>query len=174
MGTGDAHLERELEYLPVTLPRRAAATVGFDERMAHRLMAAADVLVVPSRFEPCGLVALAGLRYGAVPVVASTGGLRDIVSGRFLLEDTGAPVCLSAPLCLCSWLELKQAAPHGQSQHWTLTPCRQSRQALSVRHPQLQHVHSMHATLFLNGRAPSHMDEEHEEIGKFSAAIVVT
>lgn len=89
MGTGDEQLEQELKYLPLALPRRAATVVRFDERLAHRLMAAADILVVPSRFEPCGLVALSALRYGAVPVVASTGGLRDIVSGRFLLSDTG-------------------------------------------------------------------------------------
>lgn len=85
MGTGDQHLENELRYLSRTLPGRGAGSVGFDERFAHRMLAAADILVVPSRFEPCGLVALAALRYGAVPVVASTGGLRDIVSGRFLL-----------------------------------------------------------------------------------------
>lgn len=102
MGTGDEQLERELRFLPRALPRRAAAVVRFDERLAHRLVAAADILVVPSRFEPCGLVALAALRYGAVPVVASTGGLRDIVAGRFLLSGTSRgqvrPLCC-AILC---------------------------------------------------------------------------
>ena len=93
MGTGDTHLENELRYLSRTLPGRAAGSVGFDERFAHRMLAAADILVVPSRFEPCGLVALAALRYGAVPVVASTGGLRDIVTGRFLLGTSPTLVC---------------------------------------------------------------------------------
>eukprot|EP00892_Ulva_mutabilis_P005464 jgi/Ulvmu1/328/UM001_0332.1 len=101
MGTGDDHLERELTFLPRTFPPRAAAAVLFDERLAHRLLAAADVLVIPSRFEPCGLVTLAALRYGAVPVVASTGGLRDIVSGRFLVAGTGrSKGPLSEPLPL--------------------------------------------------------------------------
>ena len=95
IGTGDAHLENELRYLSRTLPGRAAGSVGFDERFAHRMLAAADILVVPSRFEPCGLVALSALRYGAVPVVASTGGLRDIVSGRFLLGTAHSQVCAS-------------------------------------------------------------------------------
>ena len=85
LGTGDAALERELTYVERAMPGRAKGIVHFEERLAHRLVAAADVLVVPSRFEPCGIVALAALRYGAVPVVASTGGLRDIVTGRFLV-----------------------------------------------------------------------------------------
>lgn len=101
MGTGDEHLERELEFLPRTFPPRAATAVCFDERLAHRLLAAADILVIPSRFEPCGLVALAALRYGAVPVVSSTGGLRDIVSGSFLVAGTGrSQVCSGT---LLSW-----------------------------------------------------------------------
>jgi glycosyltransferase involved in cell wall biosynthesis len=98
MGSGDKHLENELRYLSRTLPGRAAGLVGFDERLAHRMLAAADILVVPSRFEPCGLVALSALRYGAVPVVASTGGLRDIVTGRFLLDSSSSLVrLLQAP-----------------------------------------------------------------------------
>ena len=108
IGTGETRLENELRYLSRTLPGRAAGFVGFEERFAHRLLAAADILVVPSRFEPCGLVALSALRYGAVPVVASTGGLRDIVSGRFLLGTSPSQVCTSVaaalpPPCPAGW-----------------------------------------------------------------------
>lgn len=87
LGTGDEHLERQLRYLERHLPGRAKGLIHFEEQLAHRLVAAADILVVPSRFEPCGIVALAALHYGAVPVVASTGGLRDILSGTFLLPS---------------------------------------------------------------------------------------
>jgi glycogen synthase len=104
LGTGDEHLERELLYLERHLPGRAKGIVHFEEQLAHRLVAAADILIVPSRFEPCGIVALAALRYGAVPVVASTGGLRDIVSGMFLLssDDKGSSQQVLAPSPLLS------------------------------------------------------------------------
>lgn len=61
-------------------PGQACGMPVFSGEAAHLLLAAADYLLVPSRFEPCGLVALYALRYGAVPVSAATGGLRDIVT----------------------------------------------------------------------------------------------
>jgi glycogen synthase len=93
LGTGEPHLERELEFIERAMPGRAKGIAHFEEQLAHRLVAAADILVVPSRFEPCGIVALAALHYGTVPVVASVGGLRDIVTGRFLVvtDDKDVP-----------------------------------------------------------------------------------
>lgn len=132
MGTGDEQLERELQFLPRAMPGRAAAVVRFDERLAHRLLAAADILVVPSRFEPCGLVALAALRYGAVPVVASTGGLRDIVSGRFLVAGTGKSQVRGARLrglyaraacCVYVHVWKVHSAPPIMVRTMTLLPC---------------------------------------------------
>ena len=64
---------------------RAACFIGYDEARAHRLMAGADAIAVPSRFEPCGLTQLYGLRYGTLPVVRRTGGLADTV------VDAGRP-----------------------------------------------------------------------------------
>jgi len=58
---------------------RIAVRIGYDEALAHRMFAGADAVLVPSRFEPCGLTQLYGLRYGAIPVVALTGGLADTV-----------------------------------------------------------------------------------------------
>ena len=60
------------------LPHIAGRTS--QESFAHQLLAAADYVLVPSRFEPCGLVAQAALRYGAVPIVTAVGGLRDLVT----------------------------------------------------------------------------------------------
>lgn len=57
-----------------------AGIAKFDERTAHLLMAAADYVIIPSRFEPCGLVAQSAARYGALPIVTAVGGLKDFVT----------------------------------------------------------------------------------------------
>ena len=63
-----------------TSPRSVSVYPGYDEARAHRVIAGADVMLVPSRFEPCGLTQLYALRYGTVPVVRRTGGLADTVT----------------------------------------------------------------------------------------------
>ena len=60
-------------------PGRIAVAIGYDEALAHLIQAGADALVVPSRFEPCGLTQLCALRYGAVPIVSRVGGLADTI-----------------------------------------------------------------------------------------------
>ena len=60
-------------------PGRIGITIGYDEALAHRMQAGGDAILVPSRFEPCGLTQLYGLAYGCVPIVARTGGLADTV-----------------------------------------------------------------------------------------------
>src|SRR5690606_26238741 len=60
-------------------PERVSFTEGYDERLAHRILAGADLVLLPSRYEPCGLTQLYALRYGTIPVVRSTGGLADSV-----------------------------------------------------------------------------------------------
>eukprot|EP00873_Tetraselmis_striata_P010795 jgi/Tetstr1/431059/TSEL_020776.t1 len=79
LGTGEAWMEAGLEGLAASFPGAAAGRTSFDEGLAHLIIAASDYLLVPSRSEPCGLVALAALRYGALPIVNPVGGLRDIV-----------------------------------------------------------------------------------------------
>ncbi|GLC73535.1 hypothetical protein PLESTF_001388400 [Pleodorina starrii] len=79
LGTGRQWLQDGLAALPRAYPGRAAGVVGFDEPLCHLLMAGCDFLLVPSRWEPCGLVAMAAQRYGAVPLVAPTGGLLDAI-----------------------------------------------------------------------------------------------
>jgi starch synthase len=60
-------------------PGRVGLRIGYDEAMSHRLFAGADAVLVPSRFEPCGLTQMYGLRYGTLPVVSAVGGLADTV-----------------------------------------------------------------------------------------------
>jgi starch synthase len=78
-GTGDPALEAAFRMAQQAHPGRVHVHIGYDEARAHRLIAGADVIAVPSRFEPCGLTQLYGLRYGTVPLVRRVGGLADTV-----------------------------------------------------------------------------------------------
>jgi len=79
LGSGDKALERQFSVLARAHPQRCAAVIGFDEALAHLIEAGADIFVMPSRFEPCGLNQMYSLRYGTPPVVRATGGLADTV-----------------------------------------------------------------------------------------------
>ncbi len=80
LGAGDRELEQAFADFARRRPGRIAATFTFDEALAHLMEAAADALVMPSRFEPCGLNQMYSQRYGTVPVVRRTGGLVDTVT----------------------------------------------------------------------------------------------
>jgi starch synthase len=79
LGTGDARLEAEFVASAAANPGRIGCVIGFDESLAHLLQAGADALLIPSRFEPCGLTQLCALRYACVPIVARVGGLADTI-----------------------------------------------------------------------------------------------
>ncbi|CAI5468524.1 unnamed protein product [Closterium sp. Yama58-4] len=79
LGTGKKYLEQQLEALETKYPDKARGVVKFNTPLAHLMTAGADFMLVPSRFEPCGLIQLHAMRYGTVPIVASTGGLVDTV-----------------------------------------------------------------------------------------------
>src|SRR3954452_1133361 len=79
LGSGDAALEAGFAAAAAAHPGRAGIVVGYDEALSHLVMAGADSVLVPSRFEPCGLTQLYALRYGALPLVRRTGGLADTV-----------------------------------------------------------------------------------------------
>ncbi len=83
LGSGQPHLEHRLRRHAATYPRRIAVRVAFDAALAQRIYAGSDMFLMPSRFEPCGLGQMIALRYGSVPVVRATGGLRDTVREGF-------------------------------------------------------------------------------------------
>lgn len=80
LGTGDPEIEEALGAAGGRFAGRMALRLGFDEPLAHRITAGADLFLVPSRYEPCGLTQMHAMRYGSVPVVRATGGLEDTVS----------------------------------------------------------------------------------------------
>lgn len=79
LGSGDAHLQDAYLDMAKQYPKQIAVHIGYDEALAHNIIGAADVILVPSRFEPCGLTQLYGLKYGTLPLVRYTGGLADTV-----------------------------------------------------------------------------------------------
>jgi len=79
LGTGDASLQRAFVDAARSHRGRVAVHVGYDEGLAHLMQAGSDAMLVPSRFEPCGLTQMCALRYGALPVVSRVGGLADTV-----------------------------------------------------------------------------------------------
>lgn len=79
LGTGDPELEAAFRSAAERHPGRIGFIAGYDEALSHLLQGGADAILIPSRFEPCGLTQLYGLRYGCIPVVARTGGLADTV-----------------------------------------------------------------------------------------------
>jgi len=79
LGTGDADLQARYRTAAKSHPGQIGVLIGYDENLAHLIQAGADALLVPSRFEPCGLTQLCALHYGAIPVVSRVGGLADTV-----------------------------------------------------------------------------------------------
>ncbi|MGE5813962.1 MAG: glycogen synthase, partial [Acidobacteriota bacterium] len=79
LGSGESRYEEQWEAVAADHPARVGVRIGFDEALAHLIEAGADIFLMPSRFEPCGLNQMYSLRYGTVPVVRATGGLDDTV-----------------------------------------------------------------------------------------------
>lgn len=103
LGSGDPHVEEALRKFRNDSPQNFALLVGYDEKLAHRIYASADFLIMPSRVEPCGLNQLYAMRFGTVPVVRAIGGLKDTVhdiehenGNGFLFENASVVDLLQA------------------------------------------------------------------------------
>jgi starch synthase len=79
LGSGDKSIERDILYVQQKYPDNITAVIAYDETLAHQIYAASDFILMPSRFEPCGLNQMYAMRYGTVPIVRKTGGLKDTV-----------------------------------------------------------------------------------------------
>jgi starch synthase len=91
LGSGDSMYEDYFLKLKKRFPDRIGVRIGFDEKLAHQILAGSDILLMPSQYEPCGLTQMYSLKYGAVPVVRSVGGLADSIKefNRKTLRGTG-------------------------------------------------------------------------------------
>lgn len=103
LGSGESALEKGFTALSARFPQQVSTNIGYNEPLSHQIMAGADIFIMPSRFEPCGLNQMYGLRYGTPSVVANTGGLADSISNTnedtianktatgFVMEETSPP-----------------------------------------------------------------------------------
>jgi starch synthase len=118
LGSGDADLQQGYRSVAEANRGKVGAVIGYDEALAHLIQAGCDALIVPSRFEPCGLTQLCALRYGAVPIVSRVGGLEDTVADVEAGDDkTGfkfAPVTDGA----LAGAVLRAHAAFGDKQAW--------------------------------------------------------
>lgn len=89
IGTGDPRYENMFKHYQWKYPDRVSANILYSDALAHKLYAAADAMLMPSLFEPCGLTQLISLRYGTVPIVRETGGLKDTVQPYNEFDATG-------------------------------------------------------------------------------------
>ena len=89
LGTGDSQYENTFRYYENKYKGNFCAYIAYNENVAHNIYAGCDALLVPSRFEPCGLTQLIAMRYGAVPIVRETGGLKDTVQPYNMFENIG-------------------------------------------------------------------------------------
>ena len=89
IGTGDSKYENLFRHYAWKYPNRVSANICYSDDLAHKLYAAADAFLMPSRFEPCGLTQMISFRYGTVPIVRETGGLKDTVQSFNEYENTG-------------------------------------------------------------------------------------
>ena len=134
-GTGDKALEAALRMAALSHPGRVAVHIGYDEARAHQLVAGADVIAVPSRFEPCGLTQMYGLRYGTPPVVRRVGGLADTVhEGRNgFVFDAATPGAFAQAVLRAQ--RLRQSAPD-----WSALQATGMAQNLSWAGPAAQYI----------------------------------
>lgn len=91
LGTGDTHYENMFRHFTWKYPDKLSANIYFSDMLAHKIYAACDAFLMPSRFEPCGLSQIISLKYGTIPIVRETGGLKDTVIpyNEFTDEGTG-------------------------------------------------------------------------------------
>ncbi len=139
VGAGDKHLEENFLAAQDAYRGRVGVVIGYDEDMAHLVQAGCDAFLVPSRFEPCGLTQLYALRYGAAPIVARVGGLKDtIVDANEMALQAGVATGFqfSPPSAQALTIALRQAeAVFRDKETWRAMQINGMKTDVSWRHP---------------------------------------
>lgn len=121
-GTGEAEYENSFRYFAAKYPNRFAAVIDFDISLAQQMYAGTDLFLMPSAFEPCGLSQMISLRYGTLPIVHETGGLKDTVVpyNAYTGEGTGFAAKRTSAIMHCwvpsiaRWMYMRTNRKHGQ------------------------------------------------------------
>jgi len=140
-GTGDRPLVTKLEAAVAKAPERARYLGGVSEPVLRRLFAAADIVVIPSRYEPCGLVQLYAQRYGALPVAARTGGLVDTIVDCDAALETGTGFLYDKPTATHLVGAVQRALAAMTSPRWPALRRRVMRLDLGWDRPARRYVH---------------------------------
>ena len=139
LGAGDKALEQGFAEAARKNPGEVGVKIGFDEDIAHLMQAGADVVLVPSRFEPCGLTQLYALRYGAVPAAAQVGGLRDTIidANEMALRAGVATGFLFSPVTVDALVMTLRRAQNlfKDKEKWRQLQCNGMDTDVSWRHP---------------------------------------
>jgi starch synthase len=141
LGSGDLHTATALRRAAQEHPSSLAFVEGYDDALSHQMFAGGDLLLMPSRFEPCGLSEMQAMRYGTLPVVTDVGGLHDTVADADTDPATGTG-WVAARVELADVVDVLHRAVRG----WSDPPCRRLLQAngmgrdWSWREPALEHV----------------------------------
>lgn len=146
-GTGEPSLVAKLQAAVAKAPERAAYLGAVPEPIIHRLFAAADVVLVPSRYEPCGLVQLYAQRYGAVPVASRTGGLSDTIVDCDAALETGSGFLCDKPSAPALVAGVQRALAAMTSPRWAALRRRVMRLDLGWDRPARRYAHVYRAAL---------------------------
>ena len=139
-GTGEPALEAAFRIAHQANPGRVHVHVGYDEARAHRLIAGADVIAVPSRFEPCGLTQMYGLRYGTLPLVRRAGGLADTVVEADAARATGFVFEAATPAALADAVQRALRLRREDPAAWVARMRRAMAQSLGWAGPAAQYL----------------------------------
>lgn len=138
LGTGRPELESEFARIELAFPGRASVRLRFDPVYARRIYAGADMLLIPSRYEPCGLTQMIGMRYGAVPVARRTGGLADTIADA---ESSGTGFLFDEYSPPAAWSGLERALRvYAQPQKWAQIQRRGMRSDFSWSRPAAEYA----------------------------------
>ena len=119
LGTGEPELHEAFEAAKARHPSRIGLTLGFDVALSHKIEAGADIFLMPSRYEPCGLNQMYSLAYGTIPVVRATGGLDDTIEPFDPETGTGNGFKFAEPTAEALLATIRQAATvYRQPERW--------------------------------------------------------